>query len=151
MEINQDKSQKYLEKWQKILRLLDWDIKIKIIDIEWRKTGDIKIDETDRTAILLLNGYNPKQTNLEEVIIHELLHLKLYGMDQMIEELIGCVYGKDENDSKRSFAYSHFMTILETTVNDLAKSFLIESGGNKEISFGRIEKEIENDMKEENK
>ncbi|GHV54957.1 hypothetical protein AGMMS49579_16600 [Spirochaetia bacterium] len=149
MEINQDKSQKYLEKWQKILRLLDWDIKIKIIDIEWRKTGDIKIDETDRTAILLLNGYNPKQTNLEEVIIHELLHLKLYGMDQMIEELIGCVYGKDENDSKRSFAYSHFMTILETTVNDLAKSFLIESGENKEISFGRIEKEIENDMKEE--
>jgi hypothetical protein len=142
MENNSSQTQQYLNKWQEILRLQDWDIKIQVVEVEWRKTGDIKIDETDRTAILLLNICNPKQTNLEEIIIHELLHLKLYGMDQMIESLIGCVYGKNEEDPKRQFAYSQFMTLLEITVNDLAKSFLIQSGDNKEISFGRLEKII---------
>ena len=87
-----------------------------------------------------------KQNNLEEIIIHELLHLKLYGMDQMIETLIECVYGKNENDPKRIFAYNQFMSLLEPTVNDLAKSFLLQSGENKEISFGRLIQEIKNEI-----
>ena len=85
----------------------------------------------DRNAILLLNKFNPKQNNLEEIIIHELLHLKLYGMDQMIEALIECVYGKNENDPKRIFAYNQFMSLLEPTANDLTKNFLLQSGENK--------------------
>ena len=141
-----DNTQKYLDKWQKILRLMDWDIKYQYVEKEWRKTGDIKIDMDDRNAILLLNKFNPKQSNLEELIIHELLHLKLYGMDQMIDTLIECVYGKNDNDPKRIFAYNQFMTLLESTVNDLAKSFLLQSGENKEISFGRITHEIKKEM-----
>jgi hypothetical protein len=141
-------AQKYLNKWQGILRLQDWDIKIQSVDIEWRKTGDIKIDETDKTAILLLNTCNPKHTNLEELIIHELLHLKLYGMDQMIENLIGIVYGKNKKDPKKEFAYTQFIILLETTVNDLAKSFLLQSGENKEISFGRLEREIADEIEQ---
>jgi len=85
----------------------------------------------DKNAILLLNKFNPKQNNLEEIIIHELLHLKLYGMDQMIETLIECVYGKNENDPKRIFAYNQFMSLLEPTANDLTKNFLLQSGENK--------------------
>jgi len=143
-----DNTQKYLDKWQKILRLMDWDIKYQFVETEWRKTGDIKIDMDDRNAILLLNKNNPKQTNLEGLIIHELLHLKLYGMDQMIETLIECVYGKEDNDPKKLFAYNQFMTLLESTVNDLAKSFLLQTGENKEISFGRIINEIKNEIGE---
>jgi hypothetical protein len=137
-----------LHKWQKILRLQDWDIKLRPVDKEWRKTGDIKIDMDDRTAVLLINVFNPKQTNLEELIIHELLHLKLYSMDQMIDSLIESLYGCDENDPKRNFAYYTFMTTLESTVNDLAKSFLEQSGDDKEISFGRLACEVKNEIGE---
>ena len=143
-----DNTQNYLDKWQKILRLMDWDIKYQYVEKEWKKTGDIKIDMDDRNAIILINKFNPKQTNLEELIIHELLHLKLYGMDQMIETLIECVYGKEDNDPKKSFAYNQFMTLLESTVNDLAKSFLIHNGENKEISFGRLMNEIKEEIGE---
>lgn len=134
--------ERYLKKWQEILRLKDWDIIIHPVEKEWRKTGDIKIDRDDRNAVLMINVYNPKQTNLEGLIIHELLHLKLWDMDQMIEGLINLVYGTDESDPKRDFAYTQFMTTLESTVQDLAKGYLQEFGEDKTKSFGRIMPEV---------
>ncbi|MCA9957152.1 MAG: hypothetical protein KC434_20630, partial [Anaerolineales bacterium] len=125
----------YLAKWQDILRLRDWDIRLTLVDIEWRKTGDIKIDEDDKNAILMINAANPKKENLEEVIIHELLHIKLWGLDQMLERLLFSVFGKDENDPKFDFAYTQFMVLIESTVEDLTKSFLAMGGTNKELSF----------------
>jgi len=133
----------YLYKWQKILRLKDWDIKLELVTKEWRKTADVKIDKCDRTAILLVNNHNPKQTNIEAVIIHELLHIKLYGMDQMIEELLHCVYGNDKNDPKFSFAYSQFMELLEVTTEDLSRGYVELGATDKSLSFGRIQKEAD--------
>jgi hypothetical protein len=148
MAMNFDTAENYLIKWQEKLRLRDWDIKLQLVTKEWRKTGDIKIDVDDRNAVLLINTVNPKQTNLEELIIHELLHLKLFGMDQMIEGLLTVVYGNSENDPKQKIAYGQFMSVLESTVNDLAKSFLLEGGDDKEISFGRLAKDIEDEIGE---
>lgn len=139
MKFDEKDVEVFLKKWQDILRLRDWDIRYEIVNKEWRKTGDIKIDMDDRKAILLINNYNPKQTNLEALIIHELLHLKLWGMDQMIEGLLYSVFGQDEQDAKFNFAYGQFMKVLEPTVEDLAKSFLTLGGENKEISFGRVQ------------
>ena len=124
MGFDENLIEKYLRKWQERLRLKDWDIKLQLINQEWNKTGDIKIDMTDKKAIVMINNYNPKENNLEPVIIHELLHLKLWGMDQMIEQLMYLVFGKDENDPKFDFAYTQFMNTLESTVEDLSKSFL---------------------------
>ena len=132
-----------LDKWQKILRLKDWDIKLEMVTKEWRKTGDVKIDQADRTAILLINNFNPKQTNIEAIIIHELLHIKLWGMDQMMESLLQCVYGQDENDPKYSFAYSQFMELLELTTQDLTKGYVELGADDKSISFGRIQKQAD--------
>jgi hypothetical protein len=95
----------HLTKWQDILRLRDWDIAIGIVKTRWRKSGDIKIDLEDKKAVLLIN-HNPKcekREELEELVVHELLHVKLYGMDQMIEELLSLVYGT-KDDPKREFA-----------------------------------------------
>ena len=100
MDINEKDLEKFLNKWKDILRLRDWDIKYELVNVEWRKTGDIKMDTTDRKAILLINNFNPKQNNLEALVIHELLHLKLWGMDQMIEQLMYTVFGQDEEDPK---------------------------------------------------
>ncbi|WP_234122668.1 hypothetical protein [Clostridium hydrogenum] len=146
MKFDEKLIETYLRKWQEILRLKDWDIKYETVKTEWRKTGDIKIDMTDRKAILLINIQNPKQDNLEALIIHELLHLKVWGMDQMIEQLIYSVFGQDENDPKFDFAYTQFMQVLEPTVEDLAKSFLTLGGENKEISFGRVQKQVDKEL-----
>jgi len=134
-----DEIQVLIEKWQNILRLRDWDIKLELVTREWRKTGDVKIDQHDKKAIVLINNVNPRQTNIEEVIIHELLHIKLWGMDQMIETLLHCVYGDDESDPKLSFVYARFMELLEQTTEDLAKGYKDLGADDKSISFGRLQ------------
>lgn len=138
--------QLYLDKWQNILRLRDWDIKLELVTKEWRKTGDVKIDRAEKAAILLINTCNPRFANIEPVIIHELLHIKLWDMDQMIEELLHCVYGEDENDPKFSFAYTQFMEALETTTEDLAKGYALLGADDKTPScYGRIQKEADDE------
>lgn len=145
MNTNQNDILEFFKKWKKILRLQDWDIKYQPIEKEWRKTGDIKIDIDDRTAILLINTCNPKQTNLEQLIIHELIHLKLWEMDQLVENLINVVFD-NEDDPKRELVFSQFMGILEYVANDLSKGFLELGGIDKEISFGRLETAIKEEF-----
>ena len=94
MELKKDLVEQYLNKWQDILRIRDWDIKIELVDKEWRKSGDIKIDRDVKQAVLMINNFNRKHTNLEALVIHELIHLKLWGMDQMIESLVYSVLEK---------------------------------------------------------
>ncbi|MCL2188571.1 MAG: hypothetical protein FWC16_06435 [Defluviitaleaceae bacterium] len=136
-----------MEKWQDILRLRDWDLKLELVEKPWRKTGDVKIDLADKTAIVLINNVNPKVENIEEVIIHELLHIKLWGMDQMIEDLLHCVYGTDESDPKLDFANTQFMHMLEQTTQDLAKAFRDLGAEDKSVSYGRIQPEADGEWK----
>jgi len=140
---NKAELQIYLDKWQNILRLRDWDIKLELVTKEWRKSGDVKIDQANKVAILLINDCNPKHTNVESLIIHELLHIKLYGMDQMIETLLHCVYSDDENDAKFSFAYAQFMELLEVTTEDLTKGYTELGCDDKSVSFGRTQQEAD--------
>jgi len=139
--------QRVLEKWRRILRLRDWDIKLELVAEPWRKTGDVKIDRADKVAIVLINDCDPKQTNIEAVIVHELLHIKLWGMDQMIETLLNCVYGESEEDPKRSFAYTQFMELLEVTTQDLAKGYVELGADDKSVSYGRIQREADAEWK----
>ena len=129
------------EKYCKKLRITPpWDIRLEFVEEpNWRKTGDFKIDCTDQKAILLLNIANPKQENLEEVIIHELMHIKMYPMDQVTESLITSNF--EEGTPGYNLAYTQFFTTLEQTVEELTKCFLFEFGENKELSYGRCRKE----------
>lgn len=135
--IDRDEIQRLFEKWVKKLRLVpNWDIALEWVEDEtWRKTGDFKVDCTDKKAIILLNAVNPKQENLEEVIVHELLHLKMYPLDQTTETLICSNF--EEGTSGYNLAYRNFFETLEQTVEELAKCFLLEFGENREFSFGR--------------
>lgn len=145
MNLDEDEVAEHLNNWQSILRLRDWDIMIKIVKSKWRKSGDIKVDLEDKKAVLLLN-YTPKCENLEELIIHELLHLKLYGMDQMIEDLLSIVYGKQEKNPKREFAITQFMILLDSTVEDLTKGYLTATKSQEPLSFGRLQKQIDKEV-----
>lgn len=135
--VNREAAQALFEKYIRKLRITPaWDVRLEFVDDpQWRKTGDFKIDCDDRKAILRLNSANPKQENLEEVIVHELMHIKMYPLDQVTESLIINCFEADSPAS--NFAYQQFFTALEQTVEELTKCFLLEFGDNKELSFGR--------------
>ena len=135
--MEKEKLNELFEKWCKKLRIVPaWDVKLEFVDDpEWRKTGDFKIDCDDRKAILLLNTGNPKQENLEEVIVHELMHLKMYPLDQVTESLIMNTF--EEGSAASNCAYQQFFCALEQTVEEMAKCFLLEFGENKNLSYGR--------------
>ena len=135
--MEKEKLNELFEKWCKKLRIVPaWDVKLEFVDDpEWRKTADFKIDCDDRKAILLLNTGNPKQENLEEVIVHELMHLKMYPLDQVTESLIMNTF--EEGSAASNFAYQQFFCALEQTVEEMAKCFLLEFGENKNLSYGR--------------
>lgn len=128
------------EKWCGKLRITPmWDVKLELVkDPEWKKTGDFKIDCDDKKAILMLNAINPKQENYEEVIVHELMHIKMYPLDQVTESLITNTF--EEGSPASNFAYQQFFTTLEQTVEELAKCYLLEFGENRELSYGRCGK-----------
>lgn len=128
------------EKYCQKLRITPaWDVKLQFVDDPaWPKTGDFKIDCDDRKAILLLNAVNPRQENIEEVIVHELMHIKLYPLDQVTESLITSHF--KEGTPAWDFACRQFFTALEQTVEELAKCFLLEFGENKDFSFGRCDR-----------
>lgn len=133
--------QALLSKWQRILRLQDWDIRVQLVETPWRKTGDIKIDAHDRKAIVLFNAQNPHDENLEEV-----MHLKLWPLDSMLENLLGGVFGNDANDPKYKFAYAQFMDALEPTVEDLTKSLLQLGGNTRVASFSRVQTQVKKEL-----
>jgi len=125
------------KKWLAILRLDDsWDILLEEKDDDaFTKTGDFKIDLSDKKAVLILNKRNPNKENIEEVIVHELLHLKLFPLDQLTESLI--INNYSEGTKEYNTIYHQFMIMLEQTVEELTKCFLASFGENKQLSYGR--------------
>lgn len=97
-----------LDKWCRKLRITPfWTVRLEIMnDPAFRKTGDIKIDCDNRNAIVILNLSGANQSNLEEVLVHELFHLKIYPLDQVTESLLLSVF-PDDSPAQR-FAYAEF-------------------------------------------
>ena len=145
MTIAREEARDILTRWQPILRLADWDIDLRLVTGAWRKGGDIKVDLDDQKAVLLLNDQRSGDS-LEETIVHELVHLRLYAMDQMLVQLLDAVFGTDADDPKREFAETQFMTLLESTTEDLAKALLAASGSPAPLSFDRLRAEVEREI-----
>ena len=82
--MDKEKIRELFDVWTRKLRILPgWDVRLQFVENPgWRKSGDIKIDCDDKKAVVLLNAANPRQENTEEVLVHELLHLKMYPLDQ---------------------------------------------------------------------
>ena len=145
MTIAREEARDILARWQPILRLADWDIDLRLVTTPWRKSGDVKVDLDDRKAVLLLKAGQPAE-HLEEIIVHELLHLRLYALDQMLVQLLDAVFGADADDPRRAFAETQFMTLLESTTEDLAKALLAASGSSTPLTFERLRAEVEREI-----
>jgi hypothetical protein len=145
MAITADEARAVLARWQPILRLADWDIDLRLVVTPWRKSGDVKVDLDDRKAVLLLRAGQPAE-HLEEVVVHELVHVRLYAMDQMLVQLLDAVFGSDAHDPKREFAETQFMQLLESTTEDLAKALLAAGGRTAPLTFGRLDREVKQEI-----
>lgn len=150
MKITEEPIAELLKKWQDILRLRDWDIKPVVVEQEWRKSGDIKIDRDNHMAAVMIHE-STDPAHLEEVVVHELLHLKLYGMDQLLEETINLLFGPNDSDPKKGFAMNMFFLELESTVEDLTKALLTASSNRKDFWFKRVDRQIREELNPDQK
>lgn len=135
-----------LAKWQPLLSLSDWDIRSLVVQkMDWRKSGDVKIDESNRmAAVMIKSDLDPAY--LEQVVVHELLHIKLWGLDQMIEEPLNALFGEEDSEGKRYFAQGQFMRELEATTQDLTRALLDASGFEGDYLFNRVQKQIDEEI-----
>lgn len=108
-----DKLKKHLKHWQIFLNLQSWDLDIKEVDFkrkDYPQSGDIKVDLRNKSAIVLVSKKETKKDNA--IILHELVHLLLWDLDQFAENNI-------PDKSKDSYFGK-----LEKTVEDLTQIFL---------------------------
>jgi hypothetical protein len=145
MKVGKEQVIELVARWQAILRLRDWNIDVHIVNQVWRKSGDIKVDDPNKMAVLMVNQ-TPVCDNLEEIVVHELLHLRLYGLSQMLEHLIGGMFDKNDDDPRREFAMSQYYTLLEPTVQDLTKSLLSLGGQGESPSWARVRKMVSDEV-----
>lgn len=135
----------YIDKWKPLLSLSDWDIRPVVVNKEWRKSGDVKIDNSDRmAAVMIKSDLDP--AFLEQVVVHELLHIKLWGLDQMIEEALNALFDENDSEGKRYYAQGQFMEELETTTQDLTRALLDVSGFEGDYLFNRVQKQIDSEI-----
>lgn len=71
----------YLVHWQKVLNLNEWDLMVEFTDFDrkdYEQSGDIQVDSKNKKATVLIAN---KETgkNIDEVILHELVHLFALG------------------------------------------------------------------------
>ena len=143
--------QELQNRFDELLKIFDfegWNIKLEFIEKDWKNTGNVKVDVEGKTAIVYLNIFNPKMENLEQVLIHELCHIKLWKLDQYCESLLNSTF-EDKESVAYKFGYDQFMLHLEQTTEELAITILNMIGEDKKLSFNRCEERMpfkENDM-----
>ena len=136
----------YLDRWKPLLSLSDWDIRPVIVVKEWRKSGDVKIDWSNRMAAMMIKS-DIDPAFLEEIVVHELLHIKLWGLDQMIEESLSALFDENDSEGKRYFAQGMFMNELEETTQDLTRALMDASGFEGDYLFNRVQKQVDEEIK----
>lgn len=138
---NKHEIEKDFKRIIKKMNLCEWNIKLTFVEEDWKNTGNIKIDMDDKTAIVYLNIFNPKNDNYEQVLIHELCHLKVWKLDQYCESLLDATF-TDKNSKEYKFGYNMFMNNLEATVEELTQTYLPLIAKNKTKSFVRCDKRM---------
>jgi hypothetical protein len=134
-----------LRSWQRVLGLRDWTIRVEIVRRDRRKSGDIKVDPCNRMAVVLVNEAVPPR-HLDEVVLHELVHLHLHALDRMLEDLLAGLYGDDESDPRHRFARGQFMDHLETATQGLTRAFLGLAGEEELMQTPSLERSVEDEL-----
>lgn len=114
-------AKKYIKKWGKRLGFSEWKIGAEITIFKradhFPQDGDIIIDYPKKKATVLI-GVNLKAP-IEEVVVHELVHLMLWPLDQNAMSVI-----KVAKWANRKRTEKKFLGKLEKVVDRITRSFL---------------------------
>ena len=138
---NKQEIQRDFKKFVKKMGLSEWNITLEFVEHDWKNTGNIKVDADDKSAIVYLNIFNPKNDNYEQVLIHELCHLKLWKLDQYCESLLDVTF-PNKQSKEYAFGYNQFMSALEPTVQEIAQTYIALLAKNKKLSFVRCQQRM---------
>lgn len=147
IKLNKKEIQKTFDRLLQIFKFEGWNIKLEFVEHDWKNTGNVKVDVEGKTAIVYLNVYNPKMENYEQVLVHELCHIKLWKLDQYCESLLNSTF-EDKDSVAYKFGYDQFMLHLEQTTEEFARTILNMIGENKKLSFNRCEERMQFKEKE---
>lgn len=103
-----------LLKWKKKLLMDDWDISLKIVDFErkdFRQSGDFIANPSQKKAEILLT-YAPWRGDEEYTLVHEMIHILMYNLDQFLE------------NSASSKNREEYLNKLEETVHKITQIIL---------------------------
>lgn len=123
------------------MEMTHWNLKLEFVEHDWKNTGNVKVDMDNKTAIVYLNVFNPKCENLEEVMIHELCHIKLWKLDLYCESLLDSTF-KNKETTEYKFGYNQFMSALEQTTQEIAKTYTKLLAKNKNLSYNRCQERM---------
>lgn len=138
--------QKQFDYFVKKMEMTQWNLKLEFVEHDWKNTGNVKVDMDNKTAVVYLNIFNPKCENLEEVMIHELCHVKLWKLDLYCESLLDSTFS-DKQSKEYRFGYNQFMSALEQTTQEIAKTWTKLLAKNKNLSCNRCKERM--DFREE--
>ncbi len=133
--------QKRFDYFVEKMELSQWNLHLEFVEKDWKNTGNVKVDMDGKTAIVYLNVFNPKSDNLEEIMVHELCHIKMWKLDLYCESLLDATF--ENKDSKEyKFGYNQFMSALEQTTQEFAKTYTKLLANNKNLSTKRCEERM---------
>lgn len=102
-----------VEKWQKKLKMDDWKIGLEIVEFEredgFKQSGDFEADWEKKEAVIFLTWEPFLEEGEEKTLLHELVHVLIWDLDEWICEKQG------ETDE--------WLERLEKMVDDLVEIF----------------------------
>ncbi|MDO8639024.1 MAG: hypothetical protein Q7R43_05605 [Candidatus Daviesbacteria bacterium] len=114
-------AEKNIEKWKIRLGFSDWEISAKITTFRrtdcFLQDGDIIINYPKKQATILIGTI--LKAPVEEIVIHELVHLMLWPLDQRIISIIKTL---PQTEQKR--AEEDFLSKLEDVAAQITKVVL---------------------------
>ena len=110
-----------VKKWKSHLGFSGWEIDAKITVFNradgFPQQGDFRVDYSKKKATILIGA--SLKLSVEKIIVHELVHLMLWPLDQKIMSTIKRL---PKTEQKR--IEDDFLGKLEKVVNRITKSFL---------------------------
>jgi len=129
--MEKNKIKNIISKWKPVLGLSDWDIKHKLINQKQNEFKEqtaiayIKYDCLRKMAcIFVAKSKRVDRCKLEEVVLHEILHLRYYGVKECFDEIVNNYV---RSKKTRKIYQEQLSTRIEILINDTAKMLI--SGG----------------------
>lgn len=117
-------TKKILTKWVDKLQLdYLFDVELQFIDDDsYFETGHYKVDIDDKKAVIFIKEKDLSNVELENIILRDLLYLKLYPLDITTHELIDKYYQIGDEEYKN--INTKYSSLQELIVDDLVNAFI---------------------------